>query len=114
MTTVLQIVESLGPVSVLTLQGKIDGDTFRGLVERAEKLIEAGRKQLIIDMAGVSYMSSAGLVALQSIHNKLHAVGGRLAVAALTGDVARVVEMTGPPDWLNIFPDVAGAKASFD
>lgn len=114
MTTVLQIGESLGPVSVLTLQGKIDGDTFHGLIERAEKLIGAGHKKLIIDMAGVSYMSSAGLVALQSIHSRLHEVGGRLAVAALTSDVGRVVEMTGPPDWLNIYPDVAGAKASFE
>jgi len=113
MSTQLEIKTTLGAVSVITVRGKIDGNTFHGLVERTLQVVAKGYAKLVLDFQGVSYLSSAGLVALQSILSKVKSRGGRLAIAGLAPDVARVLEMTGPTDWLNVYPDVASARASF-
>jgi anti-anti-sigma factor len=54
------------PVTILRLHGDIDGSNYRELISRVKELYEAGSRQLLIDLAGVPYMSSAGLVALHS------------------------------------------------
>jgi anti-sigma B factor antagonist len=113
MPTQLEITVIPGPIAVAILKGKIDGSTFEALIHQVESVLAEGRANMILDFQEVSYISSAGLVALQSILGKVKREGGRLAVAGLAPEVERVLEMTGPTDWLNVYPDVAAAKASF-
>jgi anti-anti-sigma factor len=113
MPTQLEITVAPGSPTVFTLNGKIDGSTFEALVQRVDGFIAEGSANIILDFQGVSYISSAGLVALQSILGRVRAKDGRLAVASLTVEVERVLEMTGPTDWLDVYPNVTAARASF-
>lgn len=109
----MEITTELGPVSILTVTGKIDGNTFEQLVEGAKSVIQAGHKLLVLDFQGVSYLSSAGIVALQSVLGEINARDGRMALARVVDDVAQTLEVVGATEWLNLYPDVKSARASF-
>ena len=60
-------VQARVPVTILRLQGDLDGSNYRAVIDRARELYQAGARHLLVDLAGTPYMSSAGIVALHSI-----------------------------------------------
>lgn len=54
-------------VALLRLAGKLDGASYLDLIARAQKLYAAGARHLIIDLAQVTYLSSAGVLALHQV-----------------------------------------------
>ena len=55
------------PVTVFHLSGEIDADTYQELEKQARAAYQAGSRALVLDLAKVTYMSSAGLRALHTI-----------------------------------------------
>jgi anti-anti-sigma factor len=54
------------PVTILQLEGQLDGQTYEALIEKVQDLYGKGTKNLLIDMSDLTYVSSAGLVALHT------------------------------------------------
>jgi anti-anti-sigma regulatory factor len=54
------------PVTILRLQGDLDGSNYLNVIDAAKAAYQGGAKYLLLDLSGVPYMSSAGLVALHS------------------------------------------------
>ncbi len=54
------------PVTIFRLQGDLDGSNYLDLIAAAKTAQQNGVKRLLLDLGGVPYMSSAGLVALHS------------------------------------------------
>ena len=55
------------PVSVLSLAGQLDGQTYQELIKIALDAKQGGAKNILLDMSDLTYISSAGLVALHTI-----------------------------------------------
>ena len=55
------------PVTVLKLDGQLDGQNYQDLITKAQELYTAGARHLLLDLSDLTYISSAGLVALHSI-----------------------------------------------
>lgn len=55
------------PVSVLKLDGQLDGQSYQELISRAQELYSAGARDFLLDLGDLTYISSAGLVALHSV-----------------------------------------------
>ena len=55
------------PVAVIKLDGKLDGQNYQRLIAKAQELYNAGARKFLLDLSGLTYISSAGLVALQSV-----------------------------------------------
>lgn len=55
------------PVTVIHLDGKLDSNSFKNLIEEAKKIFTSGSRHLILDMSKLTYISSAGIVSLHSI-----------------------------------------------
>lgn len=51
-------------ISILHLSGALDGQTYRELVTAAQGALTSGTKNILIDMSELTFISSAGLVAL--------------------------------------------------
>lgn len=60
------------PVTILRTEGDIDHSCFQALIDTAAELYAAGMRDLLLDLGGTHFMSSSGLVALQSIARMLH------------------------------------------
>ena len=55
------------PVTVIKLDGQLDGQTYQELINKGRDAYEAGWRDFLVDMADLTYISSAGLVALHSM-----------------------------------------------
>jgi len=55
------------PVTVIKLDGQLDGQNYQELVTKAQELYKAGTHNFLLDLSELTYISSAGLVALHSM-----------------------------------------------
>lgn len=55
------------PVSVIHLKGDLDASSYLELVNTAQKLYNAGAHDLVLDLAGLAFISSAGLASLHIV-----------------------------------------------
>lgn len=54
-------------VTVIGLSGQLDGQNFQQLIDKAKELYASGARDFLLDLSGLTYISSAGLVAIHSI-----------------------------------------------
>lgn len=55
------------PVTVIKLDGQLDGQNYQELIAKARELYDAGGRDFLLDLSDLTYISSAGLVALHSV-----------------------------------------------
>jgi len=55
------------PVTIMQLKGALDGNSYEKFITEAEKLYDAGTRNLILDMSELDFLSSAGLAGLHRI-----------------------------------------------
>lgn len=54
-------------VTVIRLAGELDGQSYTQLIDQARELYKDGARDFLIDLTDLTYISSAGLVALHSV-----------------------------------------------
>jgi anti-anti-sigma regulatory factor len=59
------------PVTVVQPHGDVDASNYAELITKVESLQKDGARDFLLDLSDVSFMSSAGLVALHSISIRL-------------------------------------------
>src|SRR4051812_10938852 len=59
------------PVPVITLEGELDPATAPVLDDAIDQILAGGATELVIDMAGLSFVDSSGLRSLISAHKRL-------------------------------------------
>ena len=55
------------PVAIIKLEGQLDGQNYQELIAVAQELYSAGARDFLLDLGDLTYISSAGLVALHSV-----------------------------------------------
>jgi anti-anti-sigma regulatory factor len=53
--------------TVITLTGELDASNFTELIEAGRRLHADGTRRIVLDLAGLSFLASSGLVALHSL-----------------------------------------------
>ena len=72
LTTTTEEVAGRVPITVLALEGELDASNFERLVDEVRGLYDGGTRNLLIDLSGLTFLASSGLVALHSIVRILH------------------------------------------
>jgi anti-sigma B factor antagonist len=101
-------------VTILDLKGKITigvGDV--ALREAVHEALEAGAKNILINLDGVSTMDSSGVGELVSTYTTVTNRGGRLKLCKLPSKVADILQITQLITVFEVFDDEAEAVASF-
>ena len=57
----------LVPVTILHLDGKLDGSNYETLIAKAQMYYESGVRDLVLDLSNLSFLSSPGLSALHRV-----------------------------------------------
>jgi anti-anti-sigma regulatory factor len=134
----ITVSEELGskPVTVLAVSGEIDYANYSELTDRARALYDAGSRNLVLDLSGVTYLGSSGLVALHGVARifageeppdpeqgwaAIHAMnedegGGtdpRVKLLSPSPQADRVLERTGMREQFEVHDDRAAAVGSF-
>ncbi|MGH8714397.1 MAG: STAS domain-containing protein, partial [Casimicrobiaceae bacterium] len=71
-----------------------------------------GRGALVLDLSGITHISSMGLRALMIAAKELRSGGARIAVAAMQPVVAKIVDIARFGHGVEVFPSVRAALQS--
>ena len=127
MTIEVTQLTSARPISVVILTGELDASNYERLIEVVGREWEGGSRGLVMDLAGLTFMASSGLVALyaaarifrgegppdleagwQVIHDLEEETGAaaNVRLAAIQAPVERVLQRTGLSRLFPIDPSV--------
>jgi anti-anti-sigma regulatory factor len=124
------------PVTVLQLNGKLDGSNYMQLVDEAKRNYLNGVHDLLIDLSQLTYMSSAGIAAIHKTallfrglpvfedetgwasyraidRDRGTGVQTHVKLVSPQPSVAKTLEITGFNALFEIHPDLDAAVASF-
>ncbi len=92
----MQIAErDSGAVTILDLAGKVtlgDGDAL--LKDKLHSLLHQGKKDVLLNLAQVSYVDSAGLGAIVSAYTTMTREGGSLKLSNVTKKLQDLLSIT--------------------
>ena len=93
----LQIISRIIPGRVtMTVRGEVDLDTAPQLRQKMTDVLSHGPEaSLHLDLSGVSFMDSAGLLALFTARRTARLMGGDLVLTRTSPQVARLLAVTG-------------------
>jgi bifunctional UDP-N-acetylglucosamine pyrophosphorylase/glucosamine-1-phosphate N-acetyltransferase len=107
-------VREVGPVTVFSVSGRITlGDPATQLGQKIRQALEGGRRQLVVNLADVVYIDSAGMGTLVDATMAARKSGGQLKLASIPRKVRDLLEATNLFPVLEVHPDEAAALASF-
>ena len=86
--------ETHGDFRVLKLAGRLDTETSADFELAAHDLTAAGEKRFIVDLGGISYVSSAGLRVLLALAKQMSSGGGELRLCGLAPSVRQVFDLS--------------------
>jgi len=134
--TTVEQVDAPVATTVVALDGELDASNYEGLIQTVQGLYASGTRRLVLDLSGLTYMASSGLVALYSIvqvlrgqeppdpesgRSAFHALGETLEagtaedevrLAGVQPSVERVLQRTGLDKVFPAYPDRAAALAA--
>ena len=94
-------------------QGRLDAVTVPALEAVLDQHLTAGHVRIVLDMTGVTYLSSSGLRAMLRARKTAQAGGGNMVLCGMTPRVREVFEMIGFTSLFQVFDAVPEAAASF-
>ena len=101
-------------VSVVALDGRIVlGEESNALRERVKALIAEGKKKIVLNMANVKYIDSAGLGILVAAHVSANKQGAALHLSNLGNKFHDVLQLTRLLTVFSVFDSEAEAIRSF-
>lgn len=102
-------VEERGKAKVVFLSGSMTGGEEHEWVGPVTKLLDEPGARVVLEMSGVSYVSSAGLGELVRITALANSQGSKLVLACLTPFVDGVLKTTRLDKFFEVAKDVDGA-----
>ncbi|HOO77783.1 MAG TPA: STAS domain-containing protein [bacterium] len=111
----ISINENSGYLQV-DLEGNFDANWSQAFSDRIDFALQENRQgraldlDLVIDLSGVSYISSGGIRVLLALHRKMQGAGRRLALCDPGPQVSQVMRISGMYDLFAFYPSVGAAE----
>jgi anti-sigma B factor antagonist len=101
-------------VSVVALDGRIVlGEESNALREKVKSLIADGKTKVVLNMANITFIDSAGLGTLVAAHHSAKSQGAALKLAHLGSKFQEVLQITKLLTVFDVYNSEAEAVASF-
>jgi len=105
--------ESSG-VTVIEISGRLTlGEVATRLTDEVRRLIDAGKKKILLNLAGLTNMDSSGVGLLVAAYATVNREGGQLKLSNLVGRVKDLLLLTKLYAVLEVYDDEPAALASF-
>jgi anti-sigma B factor antagonist len=96
--------------SIVALEGELDLGRAPSLKWALVDAVDAGYRQLVVDLSLVSFMDSTALGVLVGVNRSLD-VGARLAIVCVHPNVLKIFELSGMDGTFTIYPTLDEALA---
>jgi anti-anti-sigma factor len=137
LTTTSEEVAGRVPITVVALEGELDASNYEHVIQDVRELYARGSRHILLDLSGLTFLASSGLVALHSIVSILHGQApddleagwdvlhhlghdieagetqSEVQLAAPQPAVERVLQRTGMDRLFTVHPDRATGIANF-
>jgi anti-sigma B factor antagonist len=101
-------------VSVVTLDGRIVlGDESNSFREKLKSMLAEGRKRIVLNMADIKYIDSAGLGTLVAAHFSAKTQGASVRICNLGKKFHEVMQITKLLTIFDVYDTEAAAISSF-
>lgn len=90
----IEIVRTVGTVTILRLSGSLDASVSIQTGEELRKLLAEGRRRLVLDLEQLEFIDSSGLSALLATLRAARREGGDLVLLRLPEVVRPAIELT--------------------
>jgi stage II sporulation protein AA (anti-sigma F factor antagonist) len=100
-------------VLIVRVEGELDmhvADMFRTTVEEA--LEKAGVKNLILNLANVTFIDSSGLGVILGRYKRISQLGGKMSAVQLQPQVEKIFELSGLLRIMKLYPTESQALQS--
>ncbi len=94
---------------IVSVEGRMDAVSTPEFEQTLGGWIDEGDIRFIVDLAGLDYISSAGLRGILTSVKRLKAAGGQMVLTSLHGTVKEVFEISGFNTIIPIFESVKDA-----
>ena len=98
----------------VAISGRLDTHTYQELDRQLAPVLETLHKSLVLDLAGLEYISSAGVRSIFKARKALAARGGRVVVVNPQPQIQKVFDVVKAVPMNEIFSSVAEADAYLD
>jgi len=103
-----------GDVTVLDMDGKVTiGEGSVALRTAIRRLLEEGKKKILLNLAGVGYIDSSGIGELVSSYTAIGAKGGQLKLLKLTQKLQDLLAITKLLTVFDVYDSEADALNSY-
>lgn len=93
--------DKMDQVVTIKVTGRMDAGTAPDFEQECGHWLDQGSNDLIVDLSGLEYISSAGLRVILGVGKKIKTNNGSLLFVGMTGMVKEVFEISG---FSSIFP----------
>ncbi len=101
-------------ITVIEVAGKmIVGEAGTNLLEVVQQTLDAGHRKIVLSLAEVTRVDSAGVGELVAAHTSARRTGGRLKLAGLSPKLAEILQITQLMGVLESYEYEADAVTSF-
>jgi len=100
-------IRQTGSVSLLDVTGRLTSFEIGALREAVTRLLQEGRKKVVLNLAGLQYLDSSGIGELAKVYVSVVKTGGQLRVIGLSPKVEEVLKIT---QLYRVFPEFSSEE----
>jgi anti-sigma B factor antagonist len=98
-------IEYVQDLPIVVISGRLDTVTAPAFDAHVGPFLATARPRMLLDLTQVTYVSSAGLRSVLRLIKHATAQGGRLAVFGAQPSILEVIEISGFPALIDLYPD---------
>lgn len=104
--------EQRGDWLLMRVGGRLDAVTAPDFDKDFQAVLDAENSHVVVDLAGLEYISSAGLRSILAAAKKIRSSGGKIVFSGLAGMVEEVFRVSGFAAMFTLFATADEAVAS--
>src|SRR4249920_3529213 len=110
----VRVQEGRSLTKTLVLEGRLDNDTVSVLDQALDPVLESAVKVVVFDLAGLEYITSAGLRSIFRAQKVMNARAGKAVLLNPTPQVQKVLDIVKVADLGAVFKNVRELDAYLD
>lgn len=105
--------QSMKRVELVTVSGRIDSSNAAEFDNFLQQAMADGRHNVVLELSGITYMSSAGLRAIVALLREAKKHRGDVRIATPSDRMKEVLQLAGLDSLFEVYDDETAAVGSF-